>query len=401
MKRVLSVLFALMFLLSSMTCIGYAKSEKSDIPWIFIHGMNGYGENCEKYADTPNWGGTPEKDLMKNLRSKGYEVYAPSVGPMSSCWDRACELFAQLTGTVVDYGEAHSKKYGHNRYGRDYSGEATMGTPWDVESKINIVAHSLGGPTLRVFVSLLAYGDADEIAVSGDEISPLFEGGHEASINAAVTLAAPHNGTPLADAGMKTGLVKPLAVVVALFAKKQVNGFYMLEHWNVYDKNGFPSIKNALKFASDDNGLVDITLKGAAAITEKYKLPESVLYLSYYASMTKQGIFGHQIGTKAEGVYTLTAELVSISADLHYDGVAPGKEWEENDGLVPVISAKYPFNDKMDHIDYSEGDRLARGIWNVMPGLSGTHSRFTGYFNVDDAYYRFYEDMFELVKAQG
>ena len=51
------------------------------------------------------------------LNEKGIEAYAPAVGPLSSAWDRACELYAQLMGTRVDYGEAHSKMHGHNRYG--------------------------------------------------------------------------------------------------------------------------------------------------------------------------------------------------------------------------------------------------------------------------------------------
>ena len=39
---------------------------------------------------------------------------------MGSAWDRTCELYAQLTGTRVDYGKAHAEKYGHARYGRTY-----------------------------------------------------------------------------------------------------------------------------------------------------------------------------------------------------------------------------------------------------------------------------------------
>ena len=36
-------------------------------------------------------------------------------------WDRACELYARLTGTTVDYGIAHSAEKGHDRFGITYN----------------------------------------------------------------------------------------------------------------------------------------------------------------------------------------------------------------------------------------------------------------------------------------
>ena len=139
-----------------------------------------------------------ETDLIKILNEQGVEAYAPSVGPLSSAWDRACELYAQLTGTVVDYGEAHSKAHNHERFGFSYEGRATMGEPWDLKEKINLVGHSFGGATVRLLVSLLAYGDKDELAATGDETSELFKGGHDC-VHSCITLSAPHNGSQVAN----------------------------------------------------------------------------------------------------------------------------------------------------------------------------------------------------------
>ena len=36
-------------------------------------------------------------------------------------WNRACELYAQLNGSVTDYGVEHFARCGHLRYGRDFS----------------------------------------------------------------------------------------------------------------------------------------------------------------------------------------------------------------------------------------------------------------------------------------
>ena len=93
--------------------------KKLNYTCIFVHGMYGWGENegINKYI--PYWGVT-NGSVTEYLTSIGCESYAASVGPASSAWDRACELYAQLVGTTVDYGEAHSKAHNHDRYGRTF-----------------------------------------------------------------------------------------------------------------------------------------------------------------------------------------------------------------------------------------------------------------------------------------
>jgi triacylglycerol lipase len=79
-----------------------------DYPWW----INAFGVN--------DWIG---QDYMKIFRDRGYITHYASVGPVSSNHDRACELYAQIKGTVVDYGQAHSSQFGHARYGRNYTGK--------------------------------------------------------------------------------------------------------------------------------------------------------------------------------------------------------------------------------------------------------------------------------------
>jgi triacylglycerol lipase len=66
------------------------------------------------------WGGF-ECDYEEELRKKGFQVFTACVGPFSSNWDRACELYAQIKGGTVFYGTNHSKKYGHDITGRTVS----------------------------------------------------------------------------------------------------------------------------------------------------------------------------------------------------------------------------------------------------------------------------------------
>jgi hypothetical protein len=51
---------------------------------------------------------------------KDDRVLVPDLGSLTSVHDRARELFYYLKGGRVDYGEEHSKMYGHDRFGRSY-----------------------------------------------------------------------------------------------------------------------------------------------------------------------------------------------------------------------------------------------------------------------------------------
>jgi len=87
-----------------------------------VHGLGGWGPESQIDQTSPYWGSSTG-NLAEYLNSEGYSVSVASVGPFSSTWDRTCELYAELTGTKVDYGEAHSKEHGHERYGREYTAE--------------------------------------------------------------------------------------------------------------------------------------------------------------------------------------------------------------------------------------------------------------------------------------
>ena len=127
---------------------------KNKYPYIFVHGMMGWGEENKLYK-MPYWGMVCGNQ-MKQLRAEGIEAYAPQVSPVGSAWDRACELYAQLTGTRVDYGVAHSKEKGHDRFGMTFAKPLVPG--WGSEKKIHLLGHSFGGATMRVLVELLTNG---------------------------------------------------------------------------------------------------------------------------------------------------------------------------------------------------------------------------------------------------
>ena len=110
----------------------------SRLTYVFVHGLNGSGEYDEHYRDEPYWG-NKSGDVVAEWRSWGAEAHAASVSPQGSAWDRACELYAQLAGTRTDYGKAHSAEYRHERFGRDFSGQALIPS-WDDGTRLVLIA---------------------------------------------------------------------------------------------------------------------------------------------------------------------------------------------------------------------------------------------------------------------
>lgn len=196
-KKILSLMLAVLLLCSLMPIAASADNAKAedDYPFVFVHGLMGWGDRSMLDPIVPYWGMTTG-NLMNYLTGKGYESYAAQVGPLSGAWDRACELYAQLTGTTVDYGAAHSAEKGHDRYGITY--EQPLFEGWSAEKKVNLIGHSFGGATTRLFLELLANGSAEEVAAAkaaGTEASPLFTGGKGDWVYSLTAVAAPHNGT--------------------------------------------------------------------------------------------------------------------------------------------------------------------------------------------------------------
>ena len=211
------------------------KSGETDksYPYIFVHGFLGWGEDEGINQDFSYWGAT-SCYLMQKLRENGIECRDASVGPFSSNWDRACELFAQLTGTRVDYGEAHSKRHNHLRYGRTYTEPIVKN--WgekdenDLMNKVNLIGHSFGGNTIRLLQGLLSKGDPDEIAATdSNDISPLFTGGKANWVNSVTTICTPNNGTTLAYIADDLNLIEigeiALFLYAAVLGRSPLNGY--------------------------------------------------------------------------------------------------------------------------------------------------------------------------------
>ncbi|MCR5042456.1 MAG: lipase, partial [Clostridia bacterium] len=195
-KLVSLVLSVIMFLCPSLNIphTDADASAASGRQFVFVNGLGGWGEYQLYYKILPYWG-VFGGDCMTYLRARGFDVHAASASSSSSAWDRACEVYAQLTGTTVDYGEAHSERYGHDRFGKCYRGRALV-KQWDADHPIDLLGHSFGGATVLMLLDLMIDGSEEERAKTPpDGLSPLFAGGHDGWISSITALSAPLNGT--------------------------------------------------------------------------------------------------------------------------------------------------------------------------------------------------------------
>lgn len=366
MKAILSGALSFIMMVASFLGIYAPKADLEKDKWntnytyVFVHGLMGWGEYDFVYKLMPYWG-MFGGDLMKYLRKQGYDVHAASVAPSDSAWDRACELYAQLTGTVVDYGEAHSEKYGHDRFGEDFRCKALV-EKWDSENKINLLGHSFGGATIRTLAHLMAKGDADEIAKTDEkDISPLFTGGKEDWIYSMTALAAPHNGTSSYNKG-ETEL----------------------------DENGEE------KMAEPDTAAFDMYIDHALELNKKLTISNKTYYFSIPCSMTDKNEEGVWVPdeSRMESLFVESSKEIGAYTGYTKGGFYIDESWQENDGLVNTNSAKAPMYNPLK--DFDEND-IVKGVWNVMPVYRGDHMSLQGGMTKNNDVRLLYAEHLEMI----
>lgn len=338
---------------------------KVEYPYVFVHGLGGWGEGEGINKTVQYWGGGTF-DLKQYLTAQGYEVYMPSVGPISSAWDRACELYAMLTGSTVDYGAAHSA----------------------------------------------------ERAASGSETSPLFTGGKGDWVNSVITLCAPHNGSSLTEVLDSVGGVVGITDTTEMLARlcfgaadisSPVDGIYdfKLDQFGINSAAGSEKeAESAIKAVTEsgrDHAAYDLSPDGAAELNKRIRTVDDIYYFSYsYCTTVDSSLINIQVPVSG----TLPILYPFALAMGAYKGTTAGgividESWRPNDGLVSVVSAKYPTGDP--YAEYTEFPRqlkeIKRGVWQVAPTRSGDHGTVIG-LNADAAQTQaFYIDLIEMINS--
>lgn len=340
---------------------------KTNYKYVFVHGLSGWGSYDAVNNIMPYWG-MMGGDLMEYLCDKGFDCYAASVAPSSSAWDRACELYAQLTGTVVDYGEAHSLECNHDRFGEDYTGRALIDS-WSEEDKINLLGHSFGGATVRMFAHLMAEGSAEELAVSGDEASDFFKGGKGDWIYSVTALAAPHNGTTAYCVSTDDVPANEDNNLFDCVKTEIQNALSNLISVSTADKD-----ENK---ATWDSAAYDMYIDNALEMNRNITTLENTYYFSIPCSATVKNEDGtySPVESKMESLFISSSKAMGAFKGETEGGYVMDESWWENDGLVNTISATAPFGAPSKDFD---ADNVEKGMWNVMPVYDGDHMSLQG-----------------------
>ena len=379
-------------------------------PTVFVHGFIGWGEEdglCSKLHI--DYFGL-NHGLQKWLREQGFETYNPAVGPFNSLWDRCCILYAQLYGGTVDYGKVHSERYGHERYGRTYPGLIKdLGTPGD-HAKINLVGHSFGGPTVRLFDYLMAYGSEEEReGTPADELSGLFKGGKGDCIHTVTTLSGVNNGTTYAafhGIAVNKFLCYYVLNLVTLFGNSSLQKYYdmHMEQWGVMknpEKTKFHRIRiptyewlKMYNYAENrfDNSAFELGPYVMADINKDIHAHEGTYYFARRACRSHKSLLGLQTPDLAMSMFCKEAGWVTshiITPEMRRFGI--DKSWLPTDGYVNTIGTAAPLTEEA--TEWKDGMKATPGHWYNMPIEKKDHVSWNGLKEDDKTLKAYYKDM--------
>lgn len=396
----------------------------NDYPIVFVHGFLGWGPDEAGFGHY--WKGV-QKVPMEVL--DGRTVAFASVGPLSSQWDRARELFYRIRGGEVDYG-THPAHYGDepdhlDKLGIQPDGTRVEGWPhhekplfadWGPDRPIHLVGHSQGASTIRVLQHMLSEGLFDN------------EPAGDSWIRSVTTISGVNNGTTMAYANgaaepdgrlrrkggieLLAHLVKlsletsfdllrrPLLLSEILSALPHVAAEYNwdLEQWGLTRRSGWdlrwppwpePLADFLLRVLrhdflyGKDCAPYDLSVHSMAQWNRVLRESAETFYFAFVTQSTEADSHGHHTGGRdmLPLLRSLGREMGRFSETLEgVSGFQP-EAWWPNDGAVPCVSQVEPWlgrpgvaeggeaaRDEYRHNwdgDWPDGE-IEPGIWHVM-----------------------------------
>ncbi|KAI9732629.1 MAG: hypothetical protein M1834_003965 [Cirrosporium novae-zelandiae] len=201
-----------------------SPSDDKSVPIVLVPGFAGWGSPL--FGTINYWGGI--ECIPKLLMDKGYTVIVTPIGPLSSNWERACELYRELTigkfnifdpatnemgdtpDVDISYGTYFEKDPIHcpdiydvttdkKWYDMKCRKRAILFTKspkkyrnwkWSEQSKAHFICHSQGGTTIRCLINLMSGGSPDHLEYFGIK-------GRDNWAVSITTLGTPHRGSTI------------------------------------------------------------------------------------------------------------------------------------------------------------------------------------------------------------
>ena len=353
-------------------------------PIVLIHGFFGWGNN--EMGDYRYWGG--KKDIQKMLEEKGFKVFTVSVGPISSNWDRAVEVYYQLKGGQVDYGLNHSKKYGLEQRPTDkiYKG---LYPEWSSENPVHLVGHSMGGQTARMLQYLLENEIFIDDSLGFIEDSDLLGKSKEGWVSSITSLATPHDGSTLTDIATKTFPFIQYFIGVAGVVGTNFYDFD-LSQWNINRKdnenwyNYVQRMRSHNAWNTKNISSWDLSLDGASELNSFLNASPDVYYFSYsFSATSKDEETGYHVPNK--DVFLLIrsrAKLLGSRVVFTSNGNETDSTWWENDGIVNSRSMNGPTtgqNGADAIVNYDQSVPIIQGQWYTFEPINLDHYQSVGH----------------------
>ena len=360
---------------------------QNNYPVVLIHGFMGWGP--DEMGDYSYWGGN--KNYIDSLRSEGHKIIEVSVGPISSNWDRAIEVFYQLKGGQVDYGFYHSQKNKIIQKPKEkiYKG---LYPEWNQYFPVHIIGHSMGGQTARMLIYLLSQ-EIYQDSVKKEE-SILLGESHTGWIKSITTISTPHDGTTLEHIITSAiPFVQYFAGIAGLFGNNYFHfdleqfGFNKSENesWlgfiNRLNKNAITKTKNFSSY--------DLSLNGARDLNGYSQVSPEVYYFSFVTSTTKvDEKTGFHIPFEDTPLLNKArAKMIGSRSGYWLDGTQTDSLWYENDGVVNSISMFGPttgVNGADPIVEYDPGELLITGQWYWTKINQMDHWSVIGHFGSEE-----------------
>ena len=342
----------------------------------------GWGE--EEMGPYKYWGGW--FDLVGELEKEGYTIFVASVGPVSSSWDRAIELYHQIKGGQIDYGKDHSEKYGliQKPPEKNFKG---LYPQWSEKNPLHFIGHSMGGQTVRMLDYLLNNVLQDSLGTI--EKSKLLGKTNKGWIKSITTLSTPHNGTTISDF-VNAGI--PFLQNFIALAGVAGNSFYNfdLEQWGFKRFNEeswinyFKRMKQHSIWDSKNTVAWDSSIEGAKEINSLCVANPDVYYFSIanYKTKIDEDSGYHKPMKAMSNIIKVQARLMGRKKAYYSDGTSTDSTWYLNDGVVNTVSMYGPTTGSSgpDPItEFRQGDVVIPGQWYIMGNHEYDHSALIGH----------------------